>query len=576
MAEVTIQQAFERVVQHRKAGRAAEADALYQHIVKQIPREPNALHTLGVLAQQAGQNEFAADLFRRAIELSPDDAEFHDHLGLALAAMGRWQEAAPSFRRAMDLAPSAETCLNLAHALRRTGDATEAAARYRQAIELQPNFHSAHNNLGNLLRENGQLDDAISSFQRAIELKPDYLEAFNNLGSALLESGKPDQAIANYQHALSLRADLPELHNNLGKAFRAKGDVPGSIAAHERVLSMRPDDADAHWNRSLMLLLSGQLEQGWDEYEWRWRVPEFKSPRRNFSQPLWSGQPLRGRRILLHAEQGFGDTIQFCRYAPLVASLGGRVILEAPPELHPLLHTLPGIEQFVIAGQSLPDFDLHCPLLSLPRAFRTTLQTIPDAIPHLRPAADQITRWKARLEFPKDRLRIGLAWAGSAANPNDRNRSLSLETLAPLADASDVAFYNLQTGPAAEAGRRGRRPFSFANDPLAFDDFADTAGLVANLDLILTVDTALAHLAGAMAAPVWLLLPFAPDWRWLLDREDTPWYPTMRLLRQPRLGDWGSIIRHARSELENVLARLTKSPDSFIETAHGKSVPPAI
>lgn len=556
MAEVTIQQAFERVVQHREAGRAAEADALYKHIVKQIPREPNALHTLGVLLHQAGQNEFAADLFRRAIELSPDDAEFHDHLGLALAAMGMWQEAAPCFRHAMDLSPSAGTCLNLAHALRRTGDANEAAARYRQAIALQPDFHSAHNNLGNLRRENGQLDDAIASYQRAIELKPDYLEALNNLGGALMESGKPDLAIANYQRALSLRADLPELHNNLGKAFRAAGDVAGSIDAHERVLSMRQDDADAHWNRGLMLLLSGQLEQGWEEYEWRWRVPEFKSPRRNFSQPLWNGQPLRGRRILLHAEQGFGDTLQFCRYAPLVASLGGRAILEAPAELHRLLQSLPGIEQLVVAGQSLPDFDLHCPLLSLPRASRTTLQTIPSGIPYLRPASDQIARWKTRLEFPKDRLRIGLAWAGGAANPNDRNRSLSLEALAPLAGCAGAVFYNLQTGPLAEAGRRGHSPIAFVNDPLTFEDFADTAGLVANLDLILTVDTALAHLAGAMAAPVWLLLPFAPDWRWLLDRQDTPWYPTMRLLRQPRLGDWDAGIGHARSELENVIAQL--------------------
>jgi len=561
MAEVTIQQAFDRVLQHRQAGRGAEADALYRHILGQIPKEPNALNAFGILAQKAGQNEFAADLFRRAIELAPLDAEFHDHLGMALAALGRWEEAAPSLERAMQLEPGAETCLNLAHALRRTGRSREAAARYRQAIDLQPNFPSAHNNLGNLLRENGQLEEAIASYQKALDLKPDYLEALNNLGSALLENGKPEQAISLYRRALALRADVPELHNNLGKALRANGDGAGALAAHEKVLSLSPDHADAHWNRALMLLLSGQFEQGWEEYEWRWQVPEFKSPRRKFSRHLWMGQPLNGRRILLHAEQGFGDTIQFCRYAPLVAALGGRVILECPPELHRLLQSLPGVEELIASGQELPPFDLHCPLLSLPRALPTTLQNVPSAVSYLRPGPELISRWKNRLEFPKDHLRIGINWAGSAANPNDRNRSIPLQTLAPLAQCPNALFYNLQTGPAADQARSDSNAFAFVNQPLAFEDFSDTAGLIANLDLILSVDTAIVHLAGAMAAPVWALLPFAPDWRWLLGRQDSPWYPTMRLFRQPRVGDWDSVVQDAASELAQVIECVLKSAD---------------
>lgn len=552
MAEVTIQRAFDLVLQHRKAGRTAEADSLYRHILGQIPKDPNALNTLGILAHQAGQNEFAADLFRRATELQPDQAEFHDHLGMSLAALGRWEQAADSLGRAMDLEPGPETCLNLAHALRRSGRDGESMARYRQAVDLQPNFHAAHNNLGNLLRESGRLDDAIASYRRALELKPEYLEALNNLGSALLESGWPKQAIEQYQRATSLRSDVPELHNNIGKALRADGRTDESIGAHDRALSLNPDHADAHWNRGLMLLLSGRLEEGWDEYEWRWRVGEFKSPRRNFRQPLWTGQPLRGRRILLHAEQGLGDAIQFARYAPLVAQAGGRVIFECAPELGRLMRTLGGVEEVVAPGQALPEFDLHCPLLSLPRAFRTTLQSVPNMIPYLQADRAIAANWKSRLRFVKDRLRVGLTWAGSAANPNDRNRSLSLETLAPLAECENVAFYNLQTGPAPAETERGT--FTLMNPPPEFVDFADSAALISNLDLIITVDTAMAHLAGALAAPAWVLLPFAPDWRWLLDRQDSPWYPTLRLFRQPAIGNWEPLVRQLAADLNQVAA----------------------
>ena len=560
MPEVTIQQAFDLVLRHRQAGRRAEADALYRHVIAQIPNEPNALHTLGVLAQQAGQNEFAVDLFRRATDLAPMDAEFHDHLGMAQAALGRWEEAAASLGRAMEIEPGPETCLNLAHALRRLGRSQEAMERYRQVIGLQPDTHSAHNNLGNILRERGQLEDALASFERALKLKPDYVEALNNFGSALLEKGRPEEAIAQYRRALSLRAEMPELYNNLGKAFRASGDVSAAIETHERALSLRPEDPDAHWNLALMLMLSGQFERGWEEYEWRWRVPEFQSPRRDFPQLLWTGQPLNGRRILLHSEQGLGDTIQFARYAPLVAQLGGRVILECPPPLFRLLQSLPGVEQLVPAGQSLPSFDLHCPLLSLPRAFRTNAETAPAMVPYLQPNVDHAKQWRQRLRFPSDRLKVGLAWAGSAANPNDRNRSMHLKTLAPLTQCKDALFYNLQTGPAASQGAAGQGGFDFANAPIDFIDFADTAALLANLDLIISVDTAVAHLAGALAAPVWVLVPFAPDWRWMLERQDSPWYPTLRLFRQPRLGDWQAVIRNVVADLQQVAAGVLATP----------------
>lgn len=555
MAEVSIQQAFDQVLRLRRAGRGADADSLYRHVVAQIPNEPNALHTLGVMAHRAGQNEFAEDLIRRAIGLAPDDAEYHENLGVVLVAGERWADAAAAFERAVELDPSvAETCLNAAHALRRTGRAAEAAARYRQAIALRPDLFAAHNNLGNLLRERGNLDEAIASYRKAIEIRPDYVEAQNNLASALLETGEPDEAVALYRRAVAARPNLPELHNNLGKALRASGDVPAAIAAHEKALSLRPDDADAHWNLSLMLLLSGQFERGWNEYEWRWAVPKFRSPRRAFRSPQWTGQPLQGKRILVHAEQGFGDTIQFCRYAPLLAQQGGRVILEVPSELRRLLQSLPGVEQLVAAGEPLPDFDFHSPLLSLPNVFRTRLDSIPNFVPYLQPDAAQVARWKDRLPLPKDCLRVGLVWAGSAANPNDRNRSITLRELAPLLNVRDCRFYSLQTGSAAAQARDAAGEFESLVVTHGSDDFADTAAVIANLDLIISVDTAAAHLAGAMAAPVWTLLPFAPDWRWLLDRHDSPWYPTMRLFRQSRRGDWQGVVRAIARELEHVSA----------------------
>ncbi|HEY2584487.1 MAG TPA: tetratricopeptide repeat protein, partial [Tepidisphaeraceae bacterium] len=554
MAEVSVQQAFDRVLRLRQAGRRADADSLYRHIVAQIPNEPNALHTLGVLAHRAGQNEFAADLIGRAVALAPDDAEYHENLGVVLAASERWGEAAAAFERAVELDPSvAETCLNAAHALRRSGRPAEAMARYRQAIALKPDLVPAHNNLGNLLRESGRIDEAIAAFRKALEHRPDYVEAQNNLASALLETGQPEASLQHYQRAIAARPDVPELYNNLGKAHRAAGDVPAAIAAHEKALALKPDDADAHWNLSLMLLLSGQFERGWNEYEWRWAVPEFRSPRPDFRQPQWVGQPLQGKRILLHAEQGFGDTIQFCRYAPLVAQQGGRVILECPPELHRLLQILPGVEQLIAAGEPLPEFDFHSPLLSLPRIFRTRIETVPNFVAYLQADAAQAARWQHRLPLPTDQLRVGLVWAGSAANPNDRNRSITLDALAPLLRVPDVRFYSLQTGRGADPARDAAGEFKSIVGTDGFEDFADTASLIANLDLVISVDTAVAHLAGAMAVPVWALLPFGPDWRWLLDRQDSPWYPTMRLFRQPRRGNWQSVVQSVASELQQVV-----------------------
>jgi hypothetical protein len=321
----------------------------------------------------------------------------------------------------------------------------------------------------------------------------------------------------------------------------------------ERAIGLRPDLAIIHWNRAIALLLEGRLTEGWAEAEWRFAYTP--ALRRDFPQPAWDGRSdLAGRTILLHAEQGLGDAIQFCRYAPMVAARGGgdRVVLECQPELAALLTTAPGVAQVVRRGDPLPPFELHCPLLSLPHRFGTTLATIPAAVPYLTPDPDKVRAWQSRLAADGPGRKVGLAWAGSPGHANDRQRSCRLSDFAPLANVPGVTFYSLQLGPTGEQATNPPPGLRLLDPTADLRNFADTAALVANLDLVISVDTAVVHLAGALAKPTWVLLPFNPDWRWLRDREDSPWYPTMRLFRQSERGNWKSTIERVASELREL------------------------
>jgi Flp pilus assembly protein TadD len=418
-----------------------------------------------------------------------------------------------------------------------------------KAIALGPSSPEAHCNLGIALQEKGQLTGAVAAYRRAIALKPNYPAAHSNLGAALRDTDKLDEAIAAFRQAIALGPSFADAHSNLGIALRDKGQLDDAITAYRQALALKPDYPEAHHNLALLLLLRGDFLAGWNEFEWRWRCKQFPSPCRTFDQPQWDGSDLAGRTILLHAEQGFGDTIQLIRYVPLVASRRGKVILQCGPELQRLLGRTTGIARWVGPGGDLPPFDIHCPLLSLPRAFGTTLQSIPQAVPYLQADAEGVERWRRELAADGGRFRVGLAWAGRPTHRNDRNRSLSLSTLAPLAQARGMTFYSLQKG---EAGKQAANPpagLELVDWTAELNDFADTAALIANLDLVISVDTAVVHLAGAMAKPAWTLLPFVPDWRWLLEREDSPWYPTMRLFRQPSRGDWGSVIARVAEAL---------------------------
>jgi tetratricopeptide (TPR) repeat protein len=438
------------------------------------------------------------------------------------------------------------------HALRRFD---EALASYDRALALRPDNAEVHVNAGVTFFQLKRFAEALASCDRALALQPDYPEAHSSRGNALTMLGRFDEALANYDRALVLRPDYAEAHTNRGVTLHALKRFHDALQCHARAVAARPHFAEAHYNEGLCRLLTGDFERGWAKHEW-WRdIAQFKHSKRNFVQPRLTGsQEVAGKTILLHAEQGFGDTIQFCRYAPRIAALGGRVILEVQRSLHDLMQALPGAVQVVSKGDPLPDFDMHCPMLSLPLVFGAALATIPRETPYLRASAQTAAHWSARLP-PKTRPRIGLAWSGRPEHNNDQNRSIDLAAFLSPLKGIDATLVSLQRDVrAADAAvLQDRSDLIHFGEELK--DFADTAALAANLDLVVAVDTSVAHLAGALGKPVWVLLPFIPDWRWLLDRDDSPWYPTARLFRQDDSRQWDGAFGRLRAALDDFLHR---------------------
>jgi len=496
-------------LRHHQAGRLDQARALYLKALAVRPDDADALHLLGVLRHQQGSSLEAVELVAKAIAIRPNYPEAHGNLGNALRDLGRPAEAEASYREALRLRPDfPEAHSNLGNALRDLGRPAEAEASYREALRLRPNYPEAHHNLGNALHNLGRPAEAEASYREALRLRPDFPEAHNNLGNALYVVVHPAEAEASYREALCLQPDFPEAHNNLGNTLYAVGRPAEAEASYREALRLRPDFPDAHNNLGYALLLAGRFEEGWKEYEWRWKTKQLSGDAGRFSAPLWSGEAIGDRVILLHAEQGLGDTLQFCRYVPLIAA-GARVVLEVQAPLARLLSQLPGIAAIVARGDRLPPFDLHCPLLSLPGAVGTTLDTIPAETPYLAADPGLAADWRHRLAG-LDGLRVGLVWAGGRRlDPNlaavDRRRSIALDTMSPLGEVSGVTFISLQKGePSAQAAHPpgGMALYDFTAD---LHDFADTAALVDNLDLVISVDTSVVHLAGALGKPVWLL-----------------------------------------------------------------------
>ena len=428
-----------------------------------------------------------------------------------------------------------------------------AISYLQKAIHINSADAVAYNNLGNALQNNGQIDEAIACYNNTVQINPYYDEAYNNLGCVFYEKGNFDEAIANFKKTLQINPYFAVAHNNLGQSLLEKVQIYEALLCFQKAIQLKPDYALAHFNKSLALLLSGDFKEGLKEYQWRWKLEEHKM--RNFSRPLWNGSFIKDATILLHTEQGLGDTIQFIRYAPMIAARGATVIAECQKELAILLKSVEGIHQIVIQGEELPAFDLHCPLLNLPLVLNTTLESIPAKTPYIKADPLLIQKWRERVRDDNVVLKVGIAWAGGPRHKKDRYRSCSLEFFAPLGEIKGITLYSLQKGEAAQQAMNPPQGMELVDFMDEINDFADTAALIENLDLVISVDTAIAHLAGALGKTTWTLIPFSPDWRWMLNRENSPWYPTMRLFRQPSMEDWKSVIAQVAEELRLFTAK---------------------
>jgi Flp pilus assembly protein TadD len=461
---------------------------------------------LAVRHHQAGRLEEAQSLYRQVLAYKPDHPHALQLLGVVTHQLGQSDVAVDLIRRAIAIDPrEARYHFNLANVFHDRRQADDAIAAYREACRLNPKFTVAHRKLAVELLHNGRPGDAAPVFEKVAELEPHSADAQNDLGVALVAAGLLDQSTAAFRAAIRLDPNQAEAHNGLG----------GN------------------------LLLQGDLEHGWPEYEWRWRGKGATSTPPDFQQPQWHGENVEGKIILLHAEQGFGDSIQFVRYVPLVAARGATILLQCPPDLRRLFQSVSGVQQTLLPGPVLPKFDFHCPLASLPLAFGTTIHSIPAAVPYISGAArtDLLAGFK-----------VGVAWSGRPSHANDANRSIPIKHFEPLSKLQNIALHSVQKdSPPRDLA------LNLIDHSGELEDFTDTASLIVALDLVISADTAVAHLAGALGKPTWLLLPFAPDWRWLLNRDDSPWYPTMRLFRQPAPGDWPAVIQRVADELQKLI-----------------------
>lgn len=528
-----------------KQGNIEAAIASYRQA---IALEPNCAEFHGNLAdalQEQQRLEEAIFYYRQAITLQPNCAEFYSNLASTLQMQNHFEEAIAYYQQALTLQPnSAEIHNYLGVALQQQKRIEEAMAHYQQALSLEPNAPGPHINLGNVLREQGQLQTAITHYQQALALDPDFPEAHYVLGTALAEQGQLQTAITHYQQALALNPNYLDAYNNLGVTLMEQGQLQAAITYYQQALALNPNSPHVHYNLSVALLKGGDFQQGFAEHEWRWQTKD--TPNRPFFQPLWDGSSLEGKTILLHGEQGLGDQIQFIRYVPLVTQYKGRIVVECSPPLARLFTSIVGISQIKTRGESLPKFDVHAPLMSLPGILDNTLETIPATIPYLYPVASIPLRLKTS---PSVRLKVGIVWAGNFRFKGDHKRSCALSYFLKLLDP-DIAFFSLQKGPQVEELTKSPQvPIQDLSSQL--NDFADTASIVAQLDLVISVDTSVAHLAGALGKPTWVLLSFSPDWRWMLKREDSPWYPTMRLFRQSQPGDWVGVFEQVEQALHN-------------------------
>jgi tetratricopeptide (TPR) repeat protein len=532
-----------------REGKLDAAERLCLDILKTKPDDFDAVFLLGMVKARRRDHDGALACFDRALQSNPGSYEALYNRGATLEALRRHEEAIATYDDALIVNPGcADSLNNRGNALQALHRHVEAIDSYDRALRLKPDFSEALNNRGNALLALRRHDEALHSYDLALDFEPTRAEFLNHRGVALEALQRYSEALESYDKALSLKPAYAEALCNRGVTLQALNRNVDAMESYDKALSLAPDYANALWNKSLLLLLLGDFTAGWPLYEWRWKRSDAPAVAER-PEPLWQeGEAIRGKRVLLYAEQGLGDTIQFSRYTKLVAREGATVVLEVPRTLAELLRGIEGASHVIATGEASLPCDLRCPLMRLPLLFKTSLATVPGEVPYLRADQERLAKWSAKLG-PRRRLRVGLAWSGGALLRNDRNRSIPLALLAALLrlpidwiclqkDIRDADRLEMDKHPTLR---------EFVEE---LDDFTDTAALIELCDLVISVDTAVAHLAGALDKPVWLLIPFAPDWRWLLDREDSPWYPTVRLFRQSAVGDWAQPIERIVSELK--------------------------
>jgi Flp pilus assembly protein TadD len=549
---------FNMGVSLEEQGKWIEAQTCFRQVVAIRPGHAKAYYKLGGVLHRLGKMEEAANQYRKALALQPDNAAAQNNLGVALHRLVRMEEAEACYRKALALVPDyAEALNNLGSVLRDGNESREAARCFRKALQIKPDYAEAHNNLGCALNSLDRPGEALDCFHKALELRPAYAEALSNLGNTLRARGNIDEALACLHRALALEPGNAVAHTNLGATLHDLGKYDEALACFRKALELEPDIAATHWNLALTLLLRGELGTGFELYEKRFEgtkennglATAHETLAKLSVKPRWQGEDLQGKTLLVWTEQGLGDSLMMLRYLPLLKQKGaGNILISCQDPVARIMQSLPAVDLVIGNGMPFPltAFDCHCPMMSLPYLFGTSLETIPSSVPYIHVPPEMNIEWAQRLAAIKE-LKVGLVWAGSKSQKKDFLRSIPLQRFAPLFTIAGARFINLQKDAAVD-------------HDLLLDwmeectDLLDTAALVQQLDLVISVDTAVAHLAGALAKPVWLLNRYESEWRWLLRREDTPWYPTMRIFRQPALHDWDSVIARIAAELAKWIA----------------------
>ena len=570
LAKLSVDQALMKARSHAKKGEVLESQKLYQAVLLAFPKNKRAQEGLAALnkpkqnpPQEAvnqlvnlynqGQLSAVVEQAQTLTEQYPNTFIVWNFLGAAHNGLGRVEQASEAFKKVTELNPNyADGFNNLGATLKDQGKLEEAVEAYKKALSLKPNYTEAYNNMGNALKNLGKLDEAIEAYNKSISLKPNYADCYYNMGVALKDQGKLDKALEAYNKALSLKPDHPETYNNIGNALKDQGKLDEALEAYNKACSLKSNYAGAYYNCSIVYNLKGNLQKGLELYEWRLKMKEFESkiPRKNL---IWDGsKSLKRKKFLVYEEQGLGDIIQFCRYLPLLKQKGAQVTFKVKQKMHALLHTIDGD---IVLVDSYPDdnkIDFEAPLMSLPFLFNTNLDTIPSRIPYLFADHDKAASWGKRLT--KATFKVGICWQGSK-NKIDFGRSFPLSLFIGISQLPNVELISLHKGE----GEKQIKDINFEMTTLGDDfdagedAFIDTAAVMANCDLIITSDTAIAHLAGALGCPTWLALKKIPEWYWMLDRNDSPLYPNMTLYRQKQRGNWKYVFDTMQRDLRSLL-----------------------